>query len=133
MNNNDDMNINELEDGNANKTMEKVTLLTASKVCNQLDISNRTLDNWYRFYNNSDIKKPSKMPVLPQYIQKSVRGPRYWKPEDIPQLKKFKKWVPKGRYGVMGAVNEKYWAKDKRKNSGGHTESEVTAKNTENE
>lgn len=97
-----------------NSKLDKSKLLTTSKVCNQLDISSRTLDNWYKYMLDDSIEKPSKMPVLPMYIQETVRGPRYWKQEDIPQMKKFKAWVPHGRHGVMGAVNEKYWAKEKR-------------------
>lgn len=94
---------------------EKTNLLTASKVCNKLDISSRTLDNWYKFYNNSELEKPDNMPDLPEYEQATPRAPRYWKPEDIKQLKKFKEWVPKGRHGVMGRINEMYWPKSKRK------------------
>jgi hypothetical protein len=97
-----------------NSKLDKSKLLTASKVCNRLDISSRTLDNWYKYMLDDSIEKPAKMPVLPMYIQESIRGPRYWRPEDIPQMKKFKEWVPHGRHGVMGAVNERYWAKEKR-------------------
>ena len=57
-------------------------------------------------YYNSDLEKPDDMPKLPKYIQYRPRGPRYWKQSDIPALLAFKEWVPKGRSGVMGRINE---------------------------
>lgn len=94
----------------------KNDLLTASKVSQKLDISTRTLDNWYKFYTG-DFDHPDDMPTLPEYIQESVRGPRYWKPEDIKTLKKFKEWIPRGRGGVMGRLNERYWSAEHRQNN----------------
>lgn len=89
-------------------------LLTATKVIQQLDISARTLDSWYKFYNGS-YEKPEGMPKLPPYIQERPRGPRFWKQSDMTALKEFKEWVPKGRGGVMGRVNEQYWSPQYRK------------------
>ncbi len=83
--------------------------LTSSKVCNALDISVRTLNAWYKWYYNQDIEKPPDTPYLPPYQQDSERGVRYWQLGDIVALKAFKQWVPKGRDGVMGAVNYKSW------------------------
>lgn len=82
--------------------------LSANKVSQYLDISTVTLANWYKFYN-SDIDKPKDMPELPAYEQLHPRGPKYWKQEDLPKLKAFQDWIPKGRGGVMGLYNARYW------------------------
>ena len=37
---------------------ENITLLTASKVAGMLDISVRTLTNWYKWYNDPEQEKP---------------------------------------------------------------------------
>lgn len=90
-------------------------LLSATKVIQQLDISARTLDGWYQYYT-SDLEKPDDMPDLPKYSQSRPRGPRYWKQSDIPALQAFKDWVPKGRNGVMGRINERFWGEKFRRN-----------------
>lgn len=90
-------------------------MLTATKVIQHLDISSRTLDSWYKFYASTE-EKPEGMPELPPYIQTRPRGPRYWKESDIPALLAFKEWVPKGRGGVMGRINERCWSPQYRKN-----------------
>jgi hypothetical protein len=92
-------------------------LLTASKVAQCLDISVKTLNNWYIWFYDDNIEKPKDFPKLPDYIQNYPRGPRYWTPEDIIQLKQFQDWRPTGRAGVMGAVSERYYSRK-------HTEKE---------
>jgi len=87
-------------------TQEK--LLTSSRVAMQLDVSVKTLTNWYKWYYDNSIEKPKKFPKLPEYIQERANGPRYWTQDDVKQLKKFKKWIPKGRSGVMGDISCKY-------------------------
>ena len=84
-------------------------MLSATKVTQKLNISARTLDSWYKFYQ-SNLDKPNGMPKLPDYVQTRPRGPRYWNPSDIKQLKKFQEWIPRGRNGVMGRINERNWA-----------------------
>ena len=90
-------------------------LLTATKVIQQIDVSARTLDGWYKYYE-SDLEKPDDMPELPKYTQNRPRGPRYWKQSDIPALLAFKEWIPRGRNGVMGRINERFWGPEYRKN-----------------
>ncbi|MBO7212398.1 MAG: hypothetical protein J6V44_15530 [Methanobrevibacter sp.] len=84
-------------------------LLTASKVAQELDISTKTLNNWYMWYYDDTIEKPKNFPKLPDFIQEYPKGPRYWTIEDVVQLKKFQAWRPTGRAGVMGRVSEKYY------------------------
>ena len=83
--------------------------LTATKVAQHLDISMMTLNNWYRWYLDPDTEKPKDMPKLPMYEQSKERAPRYWKESDLPKLKKFQEWIPKGRGGLMGSTNAVYW------------------------
>lgn len=92
----------------------KDILLSVTKVVQQLDISARTLDSWYKYYNGN-YEKPNDMPTLPPYTQSRPRGPRFWKQSDMPALQAFKEWVPKGRGGVMGRVNEHNWSPQYRK------------------
>lgn len=91
-------------------------MLTATKVTQYLDISMKTLDSWYKYVEDNSFEHPSDMPNLPMYEQKYPRAPRYWKKSDLEQMKKFKDWVPKGRNGVMGRVNERFWSEKHRKN-----------------
>ena len=97
-------------------------LLTACRVAQRLDVSVKTLTNWYKWYNDDTIQKPSDCPPLPDYIQERPGAIRYWLAEDISKLRKFKKWIPHGRNGVMGKINEVYWSKDKRKSRNEETE-----------
>ena len=90
---------------------ESIKRYSASYVANKLNISTKTLNNWYKWYQDSTIEKPEDFPALPEFIQESVRGPRYWTESDIKQLKKFQEWLPHGRNGVMGAVSRQYWSK----------------------
>lgn len=100
-----------------NKSNYKDELISATKVTQILDISAHTLNSWYQFYTDDTLEKPEDMPNLPDYIQERPRGPRFWRSEDVESLKKFKEWVPKGRGGVMGRINERYWSERYRKHS----------------
>lgn len=71
-----------------------------------LDVSVKTLNNWYWFKRENPSTDLAKL--LPDYIQESPRSTRYWKQEDIPALMNFKVSVPKGRHGVMGSITQKY-------------------------
>ena len=89
--------------------INKNEMLTATQVTKELDISAHTLNSWYKYYY-SDEPKREDMPELPEYIQERSRGPRYWKQSDVPALLRFKEWIPRGRGGVMGRINERYWS-----------------------
>ena len=90
-------------------------LFTSSRVANALDVSVKTLSSWYKWYQDDSIEKPKNFPQLPEYLQEHKNAPRYWTKDGVKQLKKFKKWVPKGRNGVMGAINNQYLNKHKEK------------------
>ena len=49
------------------------------------------------------------MPELPDFKREGTRGPRYWNQEDLPKLQAFRDWLPKGRGGVMGDWNARFW------------------------
>lgn len=90
-------------------------LMTATQVCYVLNIANKTLNNWYRWYYDDSITKPKDFPKLPDYIQTHERGPRYWTKDDIPKLRAFQEWIPKGRNGVMGDISCMYLKEYKKK------------------
>lgn len=90
-------------------------LLTATRVSYILNIATKTLNNWYKWYYDDSIEKPKDTPKLPDYIQAHKMGPRYWTMEDIPKLKEFQEWIPRGRNGVMGDVSCAYLKSYKQK------------------
>lgn len=92
--------------------------LSINKVAQHLDISVKTLEGWYGWYNNPEMEKPENTPVLPAYEQAGVRTQRWWKEEDLEQLEIFKNWIPKGRGGVMGVYNKRYWSKKRQPKKG---------------
>lgn len=83
--------------------------ITATKITQFLDISVQTLNSWYQWYNNAEFEKPKDTPYLPPYEQKHPRAPRYWTEDDLYDLRKFKEWIPRGRGGVMGDHNARFW------------------------
>lgn len=85
-------------------------MLTASQVGNKLNISVKTLTNWYKWYEDTSFEKPENTPELPPYTRTHNRGPRLWKKSDIKKLKLFQEFLPKGRNGIMGEFNKRYWS-----------------------
>lgn len=86
--------------------------LTASQVAAKVDVSVYTLKRWYKWYESLSAEEfekhiLNKMPKLPDYLTIGTTAWRYWDEEDIPQIKKFKEWVPNTRAGVMGSLNKK--------------------------
>lgn len=47
------------------------------------------------------------MPSLPDYEEIGTTKWKLWKEEDLPQLQKFKEWMPHTKNGVMGSLNRK--------------------------
>lgn len=86
--------------------------LTVNQVAMQVGKTAYTIKRWYAWYEQLTPDELSGyirdgMPELPKY---EVVGPtkwRYWDDTDIKQLKKFSKWVPNTRAGVMGNLNKK--------------------------
>jgi predicted DNA-binding transcriptional regulator AlpA len=85
--------------------------LTASQVAQKVGVSVKTLNGWYGWVRDDSFKKPDDLPALPDYIQIGSRGVRLWSKNDIKLLKKFGAALPKGRNGVMGEYNQKFWGK----------------------
>ncbi len=84
-------------------------MLTATKVSQYLDISVQTLTNWYKWQEHCRTLEQTNLPYLPAYKQAGERAPRYWDEKDLPILQEFKNKIPKGRGGVMGQYNAKFW------------------------
>lgn len=88
------------------------TKLTATQVCYLLGISTKTLQNWYKYINQTPKKDiPKDCPGLPPYMQASPKSVRYWYGRDVHRLYAFQQWIPRGRGGKMGHISQKYWSK----------------------
>lgn len=85
--------------------------LRAIDVAYRLGISIPTLNTWYKWYLDEDAEKPEDMPELPMYTKRTAKptSTRYWVETDIPKIKAFQEWLPKGRNGLMAKYNSMYW------------------------
>ena len=90
--------------------------LTSTQVAVLLDISEATLNFWYRFKRTYPDNEYAK--ILPDYIQATERQKRLWNRQDIWKLIEFKNAIPKGRNGIMGTVTQRYIKIKKEKNNG---------------
>lgn len=81
-------------------------LIGIDEIYMKTGIHPNTINTWYRWYDNDSIEKPSCVPHLPVYQQFEKRGKRFWREDDIKFILEFKKWVPKGRAGLMGNVSQ---------------------------
>lgn len=90
--------------------------LTRLEVCYMLGINPMTLDNWYRYWNNTPPEDiPKDCPGLPPIKLKEDGKTKLWHGYHLHQLYDFQQWIPRGRTGVMGRTNERYWKKEFRK------------------
>ena len=79
--------------------------LTIVEVAVLLNISPRSLENWYMFKRKMPDNEYAKM--LPDFEQAGERQTRYWKLSDVEQLQKFKEAIPHGKDGIMGIITNK--------------------------
>ena len=87
-------------------------LLKAVEVACLIDTSVQTLTSWYRWKElNPEHEMAQK---LPDYTRIGNKNTRFWKQSDIWKLIDFKKSIPQGRHGLMGAVTQKYVKKEKK-------------------
>lgn len=85
--------------------------LNVYEVCQALNISVYTLNNWYRFkkeFPNDELAK-----LLPDYYKKHEKSQRYWNKNDIKKLLKFKQTRKLGSQGQMSKTIQKYKKKGK--------------------
>lgn len=78
--------------------VQEVAMLTGSSI--------QTIGSWYRWkamYPTHELAQ-----LIPDYRRVGNRNTRYWTENDVWKLIQFKKSIPQGRYGVMGAVTQKY-------------------------
>ncbi len=86
-------------------------LLRIEDVAIKLGCSIYTINLWYKFKQENPDHELVK--YLPDYIQENPKAPKYWQQQDIKLLKKFKELKPRGRYGIMASVTQKYVKKEK--------------------
>ncbi len=83
--------------------------LNSTQVSGILNVGVQMINNWYKWYNDDEFEKPKGLPELPMYSQDKPHTRRYWNEEDIIKLIEFKKYLPRGRAGVMGDYNARNW------------------------
>jgi hypothetical protein len=81
-------------------------LLNVSEVSMYVGSSIQTISSWYRWKDLNPDHELAK--IIPEYTRIGNRRTRYWKMEDVWKLVEFKKNIPQGRNGIMGAVTQKY-------------------------
>lgn len=81
-------------------------LLTIEEVAVSVGVSVQTLNIWYRWAKQNPEHERAKM--LPAPIQAKPRQIRFWEPQDVLKLIKFKDTVKTGRTGIMGEITQKY-------------------------
>lgn len=81
-------------------------LFSTSRTAQILDVSDRTLIRWYKWYENDAYEKPDGL-KLPEYITDN-RGTRFFTLEAIQQLKDFKDKLQTEYRGCMAEFNA-YW------------------------
>ena len=92
--------------------MAEERLLKLEEVAVVVGCSFKTINNWYMFkkaYPDNEYAQ-----ILPEFIQDGPRQTRFWRESDIWKLIEFKKAIPQGRNGIMGAITQKYMHKEKR-------------------
>lgn len=80
-------------------------LLKIEEIALAVGVSVKTVNFWYMFKRKNPENDYAKM--LPDYIQLGNRGQRFWTEDAIWKLVEFRKQVPKGCRGVMGATTHK--------------------------
>ena len=81
-------------------------LFSTSRTAQILDVSDRTLVRWYKWYENDAYEKPVEL-KLPEYTTDN-RGTKFFTMEAIQQLQEFKDKLQGEYRGVMAEFNA-YW------------------------
>lgn len=81
-------------------------LLNVSEVSMYVGSSIQTISSWYRWKDLNPEHELAK--IIPEYTRIGNRRTRYWTMDDVWKLVEFKKSIPQGRNGIMGAVTQKY-------------------------
>lgn len=79
----------------------------AVEVATMLGVTINTIENWYRFKRAYPDNEYAQM--IPDIKHKEGNSKtRYWTDEDVYKLAEFKKKVPSGCKGIMGAITQRY-------------------------
>lgn len=84
--------------------------MTTVELCAFAGISQATLRTWMQWDKETDVPHPQ----LPK--PKKVGSKYEWERSDVDKLILFKTWLPRGRNGLMGRINEIHWPEYKRQN-----------------
>ncbi len=87
-------------------------LLRAEELAMMIGSSVPTISSWYRWKRLNPEHELARK--LPEFERHGAHRTRYWREEDIEKIMDFKRSIPQGRNGVMGAVTQKYVRKGKK-------------------
>lgn len=81
------------------------------KAALMLDLSDHTINRWYKWWENDEFKKPEDL-YLPPYVHKDRRRTKFFKKEDIQKLEEFHRKITTTHCGCMSEFNAVYqWGK----------------------
>lgn len=85
-----------------------MSMLTSTQMASKIGVARRTLIDWYRF--DEEFGVPPEMPPLPPCTieQRGKVAVRLWEEQHAKALIKFRKAIPVGRNGFMGAYTKRY-------------------------
>lgn len=91
--------------------MEYRILYNRKQVCEELNICEHTLSNWYYYERKLLKENPRRGKRLPDPIKiANTKGnPNYWDEEGIEKLREFQKNLPRGRKGEYGKFTNPYY------------------------
>lgn len=92
--------------------MSKQKTYSANEVCEELNISNWTLSNWYR-WENKRVQRGTCKPYLPKPEKRAdLKGkPRFWTQKQLDELRKYKESIVLGRNGIYGEYSNPNYVK----------------------
>ena len=104
--------------------------ISIGKAALTLDLSQQTINRWYKWWENDNFDHPEDM-NLPPYYHKDRRKIKYFREEDIEHLHKFHRQLNTTHVGAMADFNAAYqWGKrgEKALNNRGITTKQIKDK-----
>ena len=84
--------------------------LNMDKVAAFLNISRKTVENWYKWKEENPDHELAKLLPEPTRIGRL----KFWKMSDLYEMANFMANRPRGRNGVMASVTQRYYKKEKK-------------------
>ena len=81
-------------------------LLRAEELAMRIGTSVPTISSWYIWKRLNPEHEMARK--LPDFERHGAHRTRYWRAEDVERVMEFKRSIPQGRNGLMGAITQKY-------------------------